>query len=96
MAIEIRTDLSPTALLAVLKTAEKQLGRTPGERRWGPRKIDLDILIYDDLILDTPDLTVPHASLTSREFVLQHLRELAPELIDPRTGRLFSDFLDNT
>lgn len=79
----VRTALAPEALLLYLKTLERVLGRQPG-RRWGPRAIDLDILLYDDLLLATPTLTIPHPRLHERAFVLEPLAHLAPALRHPR------------
>ena len=84
-AAEIETDLAPAALLAELKRIERDLGRRQGPR-WGPREIDLDILLYGRLVLDGPDLTIPHARLRERRFVLEPLSEIAPDAIDPVTG----------
>lgn len=75
----IRTTLQPPALLTVTQGTERRLGRTP-ERRWGPRVIDVDILLYDHLVMHTPYLTIPHAALHARAFVLIPLYELAPDL----------------
>lgn len=77
-----RTALAPHALLAFLKATERALGRV-ATRRWGPRAIDLDILFYDDLVLTTPTLTVPHPLLHERAFVLAPLREIAPLVRHP-------------
>lgn len=71
------TRLEPRGLLAELKRLETELGRTPGER-WGPRLIDLDILTYGDLILDEPDLQIPHPRLYERAFALVPLAEVDP------------------
>ncbi len=68
------TDLAPHDLLAALKQIEHALGRRPA-RRWGPRPIDLDILFYGDLQLDTPDLLIPHPRIAERSFVLAPLAE---------------------
>lgn len=76
------TTLSPLELLAYLKTIERELGRVQ-TRRWGPRVIDLDILFFDDLVLNTSDLTIPHPLLHRRAFVLQPLHEIAPSLQHP-------------
>ena len=65
---------------------ERDLGRTPGPR-WGPREIDLDLLLYDDLVRRDEDLEVPHPRLASRAFVLEPLAEIEPELRHPQTGR---------
>lgn len=73
----LETALAPRSLLDALKTAERRLGRTPGER-WGPRVIDLDLLTYDDATIDEPDFHVPHAELHKRGFVLVPLAEIDP------------------
>jgi 2-amino-4-hydroxy-6-hydroxymethyldihydropteridine diphosphokinase len=78
--IEIETGLDPHALLVVLQTAEQTFGRTrTRERRWGPRTLDLDLIAYDDLSLQDPDLTLPHPRLFERAFVLVPLAEIAPD-----------------
>jgi 2-amino-4-hydroxy-6-hydroxymethyldihydropteridine diphosphokinase len=84
-AAAIETNLDPAALLAELKRIEHDLGRRDGPR-WGPRPIDLDILLYGDLALASPDLTIPHPRLRERRFVLEPLAEIAPDAIDPVTG----------
>ncbi len=84
-ACAVETDLSPQALLKLAKTIEKKLGRKP-THRFGPRLIDIDILFYDDLILDSPDLTIPHPRLAERAFVLLPLREIAPKSMHPLLG----------
>jgi 2-amino-4-hydroxy-6-hydroxymethyldihydropteridine diphosphokinase len=76
------TDLSPEALLNLAKTIERQMGRKQGVR-FGPRLIDIDILLYDDLVLSTPQLQIPHPRLHERAFVLIPLSEVAPGLIHP-------------
>lgn len=80
----VETSLSPRALLEVLLTIEKQLGRVrvPGEK-WGPRTIDLDVLLYGDAVIDEPGLTVPHPRMQERRFVLEPLAEIAPDAIHP-------------
>lgn len=80
--VEIETSLSPSELLTVCKQIERSLGRQ--ERvRFGPREIDLDILLYDELIWDKPDLQIPHAQLHQRRFVLVPLAEIAPTAVHP-------------
>ncbi len=74
------TDLAPRALLAEVKAVEELLGRRPAER-WGPRAIDIDILFYEGLTMEAPDLVIPHASLFERAFVLVPLAEIAPRLV---------------
>ncbi len=82
MVLTGRTHLSPHELLAALKQLERDLGRRP-TFRYGPRIIDLDILFYENLCMDTPDLTIPHPRLHERAFVLVPLANLAPDLIHP-------------
>ncbi len=74
--------LSPNALLTALQAIENQFGRVRQER-WGPRTLDLDILLFDDLVMNTPDLTIPHPLMSKRAFVLVPLSEIAPDWIDP-------------
>jgi 2-amino-4-hydroxy-6-hydroxymethyldihydropteridine diphosphokinase len=85
-AAKISTSLEPVEFLTVLKSMEKAMGRRKSFR-WGPRRIDLDLLLYDDVILDGPDLTIPHQELCRRAFVLVPLAEIAPQLIEPRSGK---------
>ncbi|MBM4423408.1 MAG: 2-amino-4-hydroxy-6-hydroxymethyldihydropteridine diphosphokinase [Chloroflexi bacterium] len=82
LACRAVTALSPRETLIRLKALESELGRQPGIR-YGPRLIDIDILFYDQLILDTPELTIPHPRLHERAFVLVPLAEIAPDLIHP-------------
>ena len=86
MVVEAETDLSPRHLLEQLKELEACLGRVPNFRN-GPRVIDLDILFYDEICLDSPGLVIPHPRLHERAFVLVPLAELAPEFIHPVLGR---------
>ena len=87
--IEIETSLDPHALLFVLHKIEKKFGRDrTTERRWGPRTLDLDLIAYDDVSLQTPELTLPHPRLFERAFVLVPLVEIAPDrLIGGRSIR---------
>jgi len=87
---EVETHLSPQGLLVALKTIEQEIGRTPATR-WGPRSIDLDILIYGNQSINSPDLTVPHKELLNRAFVLVPLYELAPDLLLPDGASMFGD-----
>ena len=82
MAVKGETALAPLDLLAHLKRLEKDLGRLPSVR-YGPRLIDIDILFYDDLVLDTPGLTLPHPRLQERAFVLVPLADIAAEFVHP-------------
>jgi len=81
-ALRGRTQLPPDALLAFLKGIEHELGRIPGPR-FGPRLIDLDILLYADLVITTDQLTIPHPRMAERPFVLVPLAEIAPDLVPP-------------
>jgi 2-amino-4-hydroxy-6-hydroxymethyldihydropteridine diphosphokinase len=82
LCIGVDTSLTPQALLARAQAVERALGRSrEAERRWGPRTIDIDILAYDDLILDEGDLTLPHPRMFERAFVLVPLAEIAPERV---------------
>lgn len=84
--VEVHTALPPRELLDGLKAIEQELGRTPRER-WGPRRIDLDLLLYGDRAIDEPDLVIPHPELHRRRFVLVPLVELAPRLVHPVLGQ---------
>ena len=81
-ALLAETDLSPHALLDKLKAVEAEVGRRPG-KRWGPRVVDLDILLYDDLQLDDDRLTIPHPRIAERSFVLRPLADLDPNRVPP-------------
>jgi 2-amino-4-hydroxy-6-hydroxymethyldihydropteridine diphosphokinase len=83
---ELETELAPRRLLERLLEVEGELGRERGELRWGPRTIDLDLLLYADLSIDEPGLTVPHPRLAERLFVLEPLSELAPAQKIPGNG----------
>lgn len=78
--IEVRTGLEPLELLRHLKDLETRLGRVPSYR-WGPRTIDFDIILYGERRVDEPELKIPHPRFKERQFVLQPLREIAPEVL---------------
>jgi 2-amino-4-hydroxy-6-hydroxymethyldihydropteridine diphosphokinase len=90
--IEIETSLDPHALLFTLHKIEQKFGRDRAtEQRWGPRTLDLDLIAYDDVKLDRPELTLPHPRLFGRAFVLVPLGEIAPDRMI--AGRRVSDAL---
>ena len=85
----LETALPPRELLVTLLAVEQQLGRERDPAvRYGPRTIDLDLLLYEDAVLDEPGLTLPHPRLHEREFALEPLAELEPELVIPGHGSL--------
>ena len=80
--IEIETGLAPLALLKVLQRVEQAFGRERSKQRpWGPRTLDLDLIAYDDVAMDLPELTLPHPRLFERAFVLVPLAEIAPDRV---------------
>ncbi len=90
---ELRTPLSARKLLDALQALERAAGRPDVRERWAPRVLDLDLLLYDSARIDEPGLRVPHAGLARRRFVLAPLAELAPEALDPESGRSASELL---
>ncbi len=83
MVVKVETDLKPLEVLDVTQEIERQLGRATksvnGE--YHDRLIDIDILLYDDLVMDTPELTIPHPLMYERKFVMEPLAQIAPELV---------------
>ena len=93
-AARLDTTLNPHELLRALQAIEADLGRVRTVR-WGERTLDLDILIFEGVAADEPDLRLPHPRLAVRRFVLEPLAEIAPDAIDARTGRTVVDLLAN-
>lgn len=91
-AAELRTALGPRKLLNLLHEVEARFGR---ERsiRWGPRTLDLDLLLYDERVIDQPDLKVPHPRMHERRFVLEPLADIAPDVRHPTDERTVQDLL---
>ncbi|TFH91058.1 2-amino-4-hydroxy-6-hydroxymethyldihydropteridine diphosphokinase [Vibrio ouci] len=86
--VELTTELTPLELLDCTQTIELEQGRVRKEERWGPRTLDLDILLYGNEVMDSERLTVPHYGMKEREFVLYPLAEIAPNLTLPCGTRL--------
>lgn len=97
VALAVETPLEPAAVMQALLEIERQLGRTrptaPAPKTYASRPIDLDILFYDDLVLSTPFLTLPHPRLPLRRFALVPLNEIAPNLIHPTLNQTISQLL---
>ncbi|MGH9470289.1 MAG: 2-amino-4-hydroxy-6-hydroxymethyldihydropteridine diphosphokinase [Terriglobia bacterium] len=92
---EARTELMPMRLLRACQSIERALGRRPGAPK-GPRPIDIDILLYENAVIRSPELTVPHPRLEERRFVLVPLAELAPGARHPATQRSVAEMLHET
>jgi 2-amino-4-hydroxy-6-hydroxymethyldihydropteridine diphosphokinase len=86
-ACAIATGLEPPGLLRFLKSLEHEIGRRPAPGQNAPRVIDLDVLLWDDLVLESPGLVIPHPRLAGRPFVLTPLAEIAPEAVHPVLGQ---------
>ena len=90
----VRTSLAPLALLDVLLATELAMGRVR-LRHWGERNIDLDLLLYEDVVLNTPRLRLPHPDMQNRDFVLLPLAEIAPELKHPTLQKTIYELKEN-
>jgi 2-amino-4-hydroxy-6-hydroxymethyldihydropteridine diphosphokinase len=94
-ALEVTTSKTPAEVLKLIKQIEVKTGRTPGEK-WHARHIDIDILLCGDMVLNTPELVLPHPLLHTRNFVLVPLMEVAPEVLHPVLGKTIEElYLDN-
>jgi 2-amino-4-hydroxy-6-hydroxymethyldihydropteridine diphosphokinase len=93
-AARLRTTLDPPALLEVLLDIERGHGRDrTAEVRWGPRTLDLDLLLHGPLVLDEPGLTIPHPRMHERDFVLRPLADVGPDAVHPGRGRTVRELL---
>jgi len=92
LVVRVETELEPVELLAMLKGIERDLGRRVSFRN-APRTLDIDILLYDDVVVDAPGLTIPHPRMLERAFVLKPLLELDPELRFPGSGIVLKEHL---
>ena len=90
---ELTTCRSPEGLLEFLLSVEVALGRVRRRERWGPRIIDLDLLLFGERIVDEPSLRVPHPRMIERRFVLEPLHDLAPSLVHPSSGKTIAELL---
>ncbi len=93
-ALYLRTSLSPLALLEKTQSVQKAVGRKGGGVRFGPRILDLDIIFYDDLILDSPKLVIPHPRMAKRRFVLQPICDIDPTVTHPGLGQNVQELLN--
>lgn len=92
-AVALKVDFSAGETLEKMQRIEKIMGRSRAEK-WGPRKIDIDIIFYDNLVIDTANLTIPHPLCAGRKFVLQPLADIDPGLIHPKLGKTVSEMLN--
>jgi len=92
-AVALETKKTPQQLMAAILSIEEQMGRRRIQKK-GPRSIDIDILLFGDKIIDSPELTIPHPAMHQRRFVLEPLVEIAPKVIHPRLKKTIGELLD--
>jgi 2-amino-4-hydroxy-6-hydroxymethyldihydropteridine diphosphokinase len=93
LVARLETNLGPRDLLTTCQSIERLLGREPSDIRWGPRVVDLDVLLFGDEKVNEPDLEIPHPRMTHRRFVLVPLLEINPDAADP-WGSRYADWVD--
>jgi 2-amino-4-hydroxy-6-hydroxymethyldihydropteridine diphosphokinase len=93
--IRIRTSLEPLKLLIFIKNIESKLGRSSNEK-WGPREIDIDILFYNDIIMKSDQLVIPHPEIQNRRFILVPMKDIAPDLVHPVLKKDIKTLLSET
>lgn len=94
-AVKIETDLDPRSLLDFLKSIEQEAGRVPHAIRFGPRVLDLDLILYDDVVLNDSRLTIPHPRMHKRRFVLKPICDIDPDINHPVLQQTMLDLLEN-
>ena len=92
-AVAIETDLTPQQLMAAILRIEEEMGRRRVQKK-GPRSIDIDILLFDDLVLESMELTIPHPAMHQRRFVLEPLADIAPQVLHPAFRKTIRELLD--
>jgi len=93
-AVKIRTGLAPIDLMLKMQSVQKIIGRKTAGIRFGPRILDLDIIFYDDLVIDSPELTIPHKRMHKRRFVLQPICDIDPNIVHPVLRQKVKRLLD--
>ena len=94
MTLEVKSDYTPSELLIVLKEIESSIGRERDGRKWGPRKIDIDLLFYGNKVIRERDLPIPHEEFFNRPFAIRLLAEIAPDFVPPHSDKHIEEYLD--